>query len=30
MAIDKLDSYIQQMKLIFNPETGAWKDLEGL
>ena len=29
MAIDKLDSYVQQMKLIFNPETGAWKGLGG-
>ena len=29
MAIDKLDSYVKQMKLIFNPETGAWKGLGG-
>ena len=29
MAMDKLDSYVQQMKLIFNPETGAWKGLGG-
>ena len=29
MAIDRLDSYVQQMKLIFNPETGAWKGLGG-
>ena len=29
MAIDKLDSYVQQMKLILNPETGAWKGLGG-
>lgn len=29
MALDKLDSYVQQMKLIFNPETGAWKGLGG-
>ena len=29
MAIEKLDSYVQQMKLIFNPETGAWKGLGG-
>ena len=29
MAIDRLDSYVQQMKLILNPETGAWKGLGG-
>lgn len=29
IAIDKLDSYVKQMKLIFNPETGAWKGLGG-
>lgn len=29
MAIDKLDSYVQQFKLILNPETGAWKGLGG-
>ena len=29
LAMDKLDSYVQQMKLIFNPETGAWKGLGG-
>ena len=29
MAIDKLDSYVQQMKLMLNPETGAWKGLGG-
>ena len=29
MAMDKLDSYVQQMKLILNPETGAWKGLGG-
>ena len=29
MAMNKLDSYVQQMKLIFNPETGAWKGLGG-
>ncbi len=29
MAMDRLDSYVQQMKLIFNPETGAWKGLGG-
>jgi regulator of sigma E protease len=29
MALDKLDSYVQQFKLILNPETGAWKGLGG-
>lgn len=29
MAIDKLDSYVQQFKLILNPQTGAWKGLGG-
>lgn len=29
LAIDKLDSYVQQFKLILNPETGAWKGLGG-
>ena len=29
MAIDKLDSYVQQFKLILNPETGAWRGLGG-
>ena len=29
MAMDKLDSYVQQMKLVLNPETGAWKGLGG-
>ena len=29
MAIDRLDSYVQQMKLMLNPETGAWKGLGG-
>jgi|TARA_B110000977_G_scaffold149749_1_gene189857 regulator of sigma E protease len=29
LALDKLDSYVQQFKLILNPETGAWKGLGG-
>lgn len=29
MALDKLNSYVQQFKLILNPETGAWKGLGG-
>jgi len=29
MAMDKLDSYVQQVKLMLNPETGAWKGLGG-
>jgi len=29
MAIDRLDSYVQQMKLMLNPETGAWKGMGG-
>jgi regulator of sigma E protease len=29
LAIDKLDSYVQQFKLILNPDTGAWKGLGG-
>lgn len=28
-AISKLDSYVQQMKLMLNPETGAWKGMGG-
>lgn len=29
MAFNKLDAYVQQFKLILNPETGAWKGLGG-
>tara|TARA_B110000444_G_scaffold153219_1_gene143406 strand:+ start:864 stop:2192 length:1329 start_codon:yes stop_codon:yes gene_type:complete len=29
LAINKLDAYVQQFKLILNPETGAWKGLGG-
>ena len=29
LALDKLDSYVQQFKLILNPDTGAWKGLGG-
>lgn len=29
MGIDKLDFYVQQFKLIFNPKTGAYKGLGG-
>ena len=29
LALDKLGSYVQQFKLILNPETGAWKGLGG-
>ncbi len=29
LALNKLDSYVQQFKLILNPETGAWKGLGG-
>lgn len=29
MAIDRLDFYIKQFKLIFNPSTGAYKGLGG-
>ena len=28
-AISTLDSYVQQMKLMLNPETGAWKGMGG-
>jgi regulator of sigma E protease len=28
-AIGTLDSYVQQMKLMLNPETGAWKGMGG-
>lgn len=29
LALSKLDSYVQQFRLILNPETGAWKGLGG-
>jgi regulator of sigma E protease len=28
-AISTMDSYVQQMKLMMNPETGAWKGMGG-
>ncbi|MDG1849940.1 MAG: RIP metalloprotease RseP [Flavobacteriales bacterium] len=28
-AVNTLDSYVQQMKLMLNPETGAWKAMGG-
>jgi len=28
-AVNTLDSYVQQMKLMLNPETGAWKGMGG-